>query len=89
MYKIIDRSCDIASVSFGEPAIGSQWVSLAAEHVAYLVQKSTEIKESFKSVAIPDECYKQILLLNAFPDQIIECNLRFIVWNHPGHPNAL
>lgn len=50
---------------YPEMARGSNWVSISPEFAKYLVDRKKEILRDFKGVLIPDEIYKQTLIINS------------------------
>jgi hypothetical protein len=64
---------------------GSQWFCLHKDHVKYILRflkDNPEYIKFFSTVLISDEHFFQIILLNSpLKSQIINDNLRYIIWN--------
>ena len=67
-------------------AMGSNWVSLPQEAVAYVLERRQQIERSFKHSFCCDEVFLQSVLWNSpFFPAITNNNLRYIDWNR-GKP---
>ena len=66
---------------------GSQWFCLTRNHVEYILKylnDNPDYLKFFSNVLIPDEHFFQMILLNSpLKTQIINDNLRFIIWPGP------
>jgi len=69
---------------------GSQWWSLPANEVKFLIEKENRIKECFRFSSIPDELFVQTILAESELDGNYESNKRFIRWTGSMiHPDTL
>lgn len=73
------------------PFGGSQWWSItlpAAQYIQWFVSDHPDYLQFHRHTLAPDECFFQTILLNAqdpaIKENIINDNLRYIVWSKPG-----
>lgn len=65
---------------------GSQWASLSFDFVKTILNQETWIRERFKNTFIPDEMYKQTIMLNScHKPNHVNNTLRMIDWKR-GNP---
>lgn len=68
--------------------VGSQWFCLSKSHVNYIlkfVEDNPDFVQFFRHSFIPDEHFFQTIIMNSnLKDEIINDNLRHIVWSEDG-----
>lgn len=82
-----------------KPVKGSQWVSISEDFAKFLISKKNYILKRFKGVLIPDEIYKQTMIVNSPFNATVNAvsrgnsnGIRYIDWsnsNHKGSPKVL
>ncbi len=91
LYQSIKRQ-HLPTIPCEEIYAGSQWWTISRKHAEYLVefhQQDKKIREFFKHIMLPDETYIQTILITKYKNEVVNNNLRYIVFDNSSHPTII